>query len=121
VRYYLDEDLNPILAVITRTLGVDIISAHECAARGLDDHDQLARAAAERRCLVTFNRNDYLVDTRAAFDMGAPHCGVLIIPPQWRYNRHRVIAEALAAHNARFPEETLPAYTIAFLTPPNSA
>lgn len=121
MRYYLDEDLNPILAVITRTLGVDIISAHECGARGLHDDDQLARAAAERRCLVTFNRDDYLTSTRAAFDKAAPHCGILIIPPQWRYNRHHVIAEALAAHNARFPEDTLPAYTIAFLTPADPA
>ena len=116
MRYYLDEDLNPILAVVTRTLGVDIISAHECGALALNDDEQLARAASERRCLVTFNREDFQNGTRLAFDKTAPHCGVLIVPPQWRYSRHRVIATALAAHSARFPEDTLPAYTIAFLT-----
>ena len=100
-----------------RALGVDIISAYECGALALTDEAQLARAGSDRRGLVTFNRNDFQVVTRMAYDKHAPHCGVLIVIPQWRYSRHGVIANALAAHSARFPDATLPAYRIAFLHP----
>ena len=121
MRYYLDEDLDPAIAVAARALGVDIISAHECGALALTDEAQLARAASEQRCLVTFNRNDFQVVTRMAYDKQVPHFGVLIVIPQWRYNRHGAIANALAANSARFPEATLPAYTIAYLPPPDPA
>ena len=121
MRYYLDADLAPDIAVAGRALGVDIVSAHECGARTLTDEEQLARAAADRRCLVTFNRNDFIVATRMAYDKNGPHCGVLIIPPQWRYSRHGVIAKALATHSAKFPEDTLPSYTITFLIPADHA
>jgi hypothetical protein len=116
MRYYLDADLDLDIAVAARAIGVDIVSAHECDASTLTDEAQLARAASERRCVVTFNRDDFLAVTRMAYDKSAPHCGVLIVLPQWRYSRHGVIAKALATHSARFPEDTLPVYTIAFLT-----
>lgn len=121
MRYYLDADLDPDIAMAARALGLDIVSAHECGATTLTDDEQLARAASERRCVVTFNRDDFLAVTRMAYDKNAPHCGILIVLPQWRYSRHAVIAKALAAHSARFPEDTLPAYTIAFLTHPDPA
>ena len=121
MRYYLDADLDPDSAVAARARGIDIVSAYECGASALTDEAQLARAASERRCIVTFNRDDFQVVTRMAYDKNAPHCGVLIVIPQWRYSRHGVIAKALAAHSARFPEETLPAYTIVFLARPDPA
>jgi predicted nuclease of predicted toxin-antitoxin system len=121
MRYYLDADLDPDIAVAARALGIDIVSVYECGASALADEAQLARAASERRCIVTFNRDDFQVVTRMAYDKNAPHCGVLIVIPQWRYSRYGVIAKALAAHSARFPEDTLPAYTIAFLTHPDPA
>ena len=121
MRYYLDAGLDPDIAVAGRALGVDIVSAHECGAKMLTDEEQLVRAAADRRCLVTFNRNDFIVATRMAYDKNGPHCGVLIVPPQWRYSRHGVIAKTLATHSAKFPEDTLPFYTISFLTHPDYA
>ena len=121
MRYYLDADLDPDIAVAARALGVDIVSAYECGASALMDEAQLARAASDRRCLVTFNRDDFIAVTRMAYDKQTPHCGVLIVRPQWRCSRHGVITAALAAHSARFPEDTLPAYTIAFLTHPDPA
>jgi hypothetical protein len=116
VKFYLDEDLDPRIAVAGRALGVDVISAHERSARGITDEEQLARAAAEGRCIVTFNRNDFLRVTRQAFDKRAPHCGVLIIPPRVRYGRHGALAALLAKHAAKFPEDRVPAYSIALLT-----
>jgi hypothetical protein len=114
VKYYLDEDLSPDLAVAGRARGLDIVSAYERNARGLPDAEQLQRAAADERCLVTYNRNDFLRVTRLAYDALRPHCGVLIVPPRFRYEQYGSLAEALVAHAAKFPEG-LPPYTITFL------
>ena len=116
MKYYLDEDLAPAIAIAARALGVDSISAHECGARGLSDPDQLARAAAEGRCVVTFNRVDFIAATRQAYEKRLAHHGVLILHPQLRYNRHGSIAKALAAYATRAPADSLPAYSIDFLT-----
>lgn len=120
MKYYLDEDLDPAIAAAGRALGVDVVSAHECGGRGLLDAEQLSRAAADGRCVVTFNRNDFIAVTRQAYDRGQPHCGVLIVPPQFRYGRHGFIAEALAAHRVRFAATGLPPYLIDYLRPPDS-
>jgi hypothetical protein len=114
MKYYLDEDLSPDIAVAGRALGLDVVSAHECGSRGVPDEEQLARAAAEERCVVTFNRNDFLRVTRQAYDLLRPHRGILIVPPRFRYEQYGTLAEALAAHAAKFPDG-LPPYTIAFL------
>jgi hypothetical protein len=118
VKYYLDEDLDPAIAVAARALGVDVVSAHECGARALLDEQQLAQAAADGRCLVTFNRNDFIAVTRQAYDSGRAHYGVVIVPPQFRYSRHGVIASALAAHAARFAGGDLPPFSIDYLRAP---
>ena len=118
MKYYLDEDLNPTIAGAGRALGVDVVSAHESGARGLTDEEQLARAAADGRCVVTFNRNDFIAVTRQAYDKGRPHCGVLIVSPQFRYSRHGVIANALATHAGRFGKGDLPRYSIDSLMVP---
>jgi hypothetical protein len=117
MKYYLDEDLSPDIAAAGRARGIDVISAHECGARGLSDEAQLAKAASEGRCLVTFNRDDFLHLTRQAFDALRPHCGVLIVPPHLRYDQYGAIAEALVAHAGAFPDG-LPPYSIAFLGAP---
>lgn len=115
MKYYLDEDLNPAIAVAGRSLGVDVVSAHECGARGMTDEEQFARAAADGRCLVSYHRDDFIAVTRRAFDKGQPHYGLFLVPPQLRYSRHGVIAKALAAHAARFGQEDFPPYSIDFL------
>jgi hypothetical protein len=118
MKYYLDEDLDPALAGAARALGLDVVSAHEVGARGLSDAEQLARAAAAGRCLVTFNRADFIALTRRAYEGGQPHAGLLLIPPQLRYSRPGALATALAAHAARLGTPGLPSYSIAFLSPP---
>jgi len=119
MKYYLDEDLAPDVAVAGRELGLDVVSAHECGARAIGDEEQLARAATDGRGLVTFNRNDFIAATRNAFDKTRPHCGVLIVPPQFRYSRHGIIAKLLATHATQFAGYDLPPYGIVFLTDPD--
>lgn len=80
VRLYLDADLSPRIGVIGRGLGLDVVSAHAVGMAEADDADQLARAAAEHRVLVTRNRDDFLALTLEAYQERAPHAGVLLVP-----------------------------------------
>jgi len=79
IRFYLDADLSPKIAVIGRGLGLDVVSAHEVGMTEAVDADQLARAAAEGRVLVTRNRDDFLALTLAAYHDRAPHRGLLLV------------------------------------------
>jgi hypothetical protein len=44
IRYYLDADLSPKIAVIGRGLGLDVVSAHEVGMTEAVDADRLAHA-----------------------------------------------------------------------------
>lgn len=80
MRYVLDEDMNPEVAIISRGLGLDVTSVHEVGRRGLSDPDQLEFALAEGRVVVTRNRDDFLRLARAAFASGRTCAGILIVP-----------------------------------------
>ncbi len=114
MKFYLDEDLSPRIAEMLRKLGADGKSAHEVRMNGVSDGEQLDFAAAEGRCLVTYNRNDFIMLTRIYLDTNRPHCGVVIVPHTLRGNEFRRIAQALS-HFASLNPEGLPPYTIAFL------
>jgi len=79
VKLLLDEDLSPRIAQALRKLGIDAVSVHEVGRQGLSDREQLEYAVSEKRCLVTRNRDDYLILTRELFDRSEPHEGVLVI------------------------------------------
>lgn len=80
MRYVLDEDMNPEVAIIARGLGLDVTSVHEVGRRGLSDSDQLGFALSEGRVLITRNRDDFLRLARAAFASGRTCAGILIVP-----------------------------------------
>lgn len=97
----LDEDICPDVAVMLRSMGVDATSVHEVGRQGLSDREQLEHAADEGRCLVTRHRNDYILLTRAFFERGLPHAGVLIIPWTIPPDDFRRIAKRVAAYVKR--------------------
>ena len=116
MRYYLDEDLSPRIAWLVREEGVDATSSHDQGNNTLDDARQLAYAAAEGRCFVTRNRDDFIRLTVQCFEHGAPHAGVLIVPRSMPSDRFSLIAQALLRYAESRPQGMNP-YTIDFLKP----
>ncbi|HZG44038.1 MAG TPA: DUF5615 family PIN-like protein [Longimicrobium sp.] len=79
-RLYLDEDIPYRAADVATALGLDAIAArvaHESLPQ--DDAFHLQTAAADRRVMVTYNRDDFLLATRDAFAAGRPHAGLLVL------------------------------------------
>ncbi len=116
MKFYLDEDLNPKIAQILRRGGVDALSAHEAGMCGASDRKQLEFAAAEKRCLVTRNRDDFVKLTVRFFNDQRPHHGVLIVPytfPADQFSRIATLIKKFSSHH----REGLAPYSIAFLPP----
>ncbi len=114
MKFYLDEDLSPKIAEILRRAGVDALSAHEAGMRESSDQSQLDFAAAQKRCLVTRNRDDFIRLTVRFFNDQRPHCGILIIPYSLPGDQFTRIAGLIKKFSSRH-EKGLPPYSIAFL------
>jgi hypothetical protein len=79
-RFYLDEDVPHATSEVGAALGLDVFAARDAQpSLPRDDPVHLRSAAEDRRILVTYNRNDFLVATRDAFATGGPHAGLLIL------------------------------------------
>jgi hypothetical protein len=114
LRFYLDEDLSQRIVELLRSRGVDAVSVHELGAEGLSDLEQLERAAAEKRCLVTRNRDDFIRITLHFYNAALAHYGVLIIPHSLPADRFAETADALIRYATAHPDG-LPPYTVDFL------
>jgi predicted nuclease of predicted toxin-antitoxin system len=115
LRFYLDENLSPRVADIARArCALDVVSAHDIGASQWTDDVHLLQAARDGRYLVTRNRDDFIAETLAAFEVEGPHAGVLIVGRSLPNDRFAAIAAALCAYAARFPDGMRP-YTIDFL------
>ena len=115
MRFYLDEDLSDVIAVIGRErFGLDITSAHALGTEHASDHEQLSFAARERRCLVTRNGDDFTVLTRQFAAVEVDHPGVVIVPPSMTGREFQVIAARLAYCHELYPNDTVP-YLVMYL------
>lgn len=81
MKFYLDEDLSPVLAEQLRRHGIDAVSAHEVEMARTSDAGQLAFAARERRCLVTKNVRHFIDLSKRAVALQEPHAGIALCPP----------------------------------------
>jgi predicted nuclease of predicted toxin-antitoxin system len=59
VRLYFDRHIMSRLAVDLRARGFDVVTTEEAGNDTASDDDQLRYAAAERRCILTFNIRDF--------------------------------------------------------------
>ncbi len=114
MKLYLDEDLSPVIAEALRRRGVNAVGAGEGGNLGLTDEEQLARAAAEGRCLVTRNRDDFVRIAQAAIRDGRPHAGIVLCPPSMRGDEIGMITAALARIAERYPKGLGP-YDVIYL------
>jgi predicted nuclease of predicted toxin-antitoxin system len=78
-RFYLDEDVPPAAAIIARAMGLDVVAATEVGPLPRTDPEHIALAAADKRAVVTYNRNDFQRFTKDCFAAGRPHAGVLVV------------------------------------------
>jgi predicted nuclease of predicted toxin-antitoxin system len=79
MRLLLDECMSYRAAEQLRAKGHDVVAITELARRQLDDEEQLAYAARERRALVTYNVDDFCELVAEWFQAGRSHHGVLFI------------------------------------------
>ena len=114
MRFLVDEDLSEEIASILRAEGVDAVHIRELGLSGADDREVLDEAAQQERCVVTRNRNDFLMLTEFYFHEGRPHHGVLIIPRSYPGRQTSRIAQAIMALSQNQPYAFQP-YAFLFL------
>jgi len=95
-RLYLDEDILPELARVLRAAGHDAVSAHEEGALGIGDEEQLTRAAAQGRALVSYNYRHFIRLAREWSEQGREHAGIIISFRQYRRRELGELRRAVA-------------------------
>ena len=75
-RFYANENLAAELVNELRRLGHDVLTSREAgnANQGIPDDEVLSTAAVDGRCVVTFNRDDFL----ALHRKGMEHGGIVV-------------------------------------------
>jgi len=102
VKFYLDENLPPVIAEALRRRGLDATSAHEVGMAGAPDQVQIAFASSEGRCLVTCDLRHFIEHGRRAVRDRRPHAGIILCPASFAAEVG-AIARALARVAAHYP------------------
>jgi predicted nuclease of predicted toxin-antitoxin system len=99
-RFYANENLSSVLVNELRRLGHDVLTSYEAgnANQRIPDERVLADATAADRCVVTFNRDDFLKLHRS----GVQHSGIIVC----KDDRDR-LGQALALHEYLITQQTL--------------
>ena len=80
LRLLLDADVHLDAAQALRLRGFDVVSVLELGRQTVDDASQLAMAASENRCLVTFNVRHFVALHRHWQQLGRRHSGIVVGP-----------------------------------------
>ncbi len=80
IRLLIDEDMNLRLAEALRRRNYDAVHIQEVGRKGKTDPEQLAYAASEGRCFVTFNVGDFVQLHSSSILSNSPHSGIIVVP-----------------------------------------
>ena len=99
-RLYANENLAAELIEALQQFGYDVLTSYEAgnANQGIPDEQVLATATADQRCVITFNRDDFVALHRA----GVEHEGIVVCKDD---PERTVLAEVL--HNYLTSQRTL--------------
>ena len=78
IKILLDEDVHSPLAEALRRRGYDAVHVQEVGRKGIEDAQQLAYAAQQMRCLVSFNVSDFARLHAEYAGEGKTHAGILL-------------------------------------------
>ncbi len=78
IKLYLDEDISYTVAVVLRSRGCDVISAHEVGMTGKTDDEQLDYAVTNARTILTFNARHFAPLAEKCYKEQRDHLGIVI-------------------------------------------
>lgn len=78
IKFFLDEDVNTLVAAMLRAEGLSCESVSELRRKGLDDDIQLEFAIESRFVIVTHNRTDFEELSVEYFNTEKDHAGIVI-------------------------------------------
>jgi predicted nuclease of predicted toxin-antitoxin system len=104
MKFYLDEDLAPRIAVRLRNKELDAVSALEVGNTQLSDREQLRYAAQEGQRLVARDVRHFVVLAQDAIRRQEPHAGIVLRPPSLQGFEVRKIADALTRLARQLPK-----------------
>ena len=105
IRLYLDEDFHPNLAAALRQHGHDCQSAVEAATLGRSDEEQLTYAAAQGRCLLSFNIADFATLAVTWERTGRTHAGIVVAQQVSRHHLGQLLQRILHLLNTVTADE----------------
>ena len=114
MRFIVDEDLSPDVALIGRRLGLDIVHVRDEGRSGYGDDEQLRLAGEEGRCIVTKDDPDLSALSQEFVASQFPHAGVLIVSRSLDRRDSAGIAHALVAYANDHPGD-MPPYMVDYL------
>lgn len=90
--FYANENLSMVLVNELRRLGYDVLTSYEAGNANIkvSDDSVLTTATASNRCVITFNRNDFVDLHRTGVD----HKGIIVCKDNVDH-----IAQAAVVHN----------------------
>jgi predicted nuclease of predicted toxin-antitoxin system len=74
IRFHLDENVNPAIAVGLRQRGIDVTTSQQAGLLGVSDGEQLAYARQERRVIFTQDADFLLLAAQTNDHAGIAYC-----------------------------------------------
>ncbi|MFI5303648.1 MAG: DUF5615 family PIN-like protein [Nitrospiria bacterium] len=78
LKFYLDEDIDPLLAQVLRDRQVDCVSTYETKNQGFSDWDQLVFAVRNDRTILSFNVKDFVFPAKQFSEKQKSHKGIIV-------------------------------------------